>query len=244
MKRPKTHPKTWRTIAPLGFADDADPADPDTGGGSGGDKGDDEPDKKPAKTFTQAEVNKFAAREKAEGKRAAEKALAEQLGVPLDKAKEIIAAAQKAEDEKKSEAEKERDKAVEERKAAEAEKREAAAEKHEARIERALAAEGFAGDDKKLGRVRKMITVEVGATYEDVLADVKDAKTEFPEIFAGKADDGDKDKADRKLPGSDPKGKPAKPNGGEDKFDAGAKRFEAQKAKGRGFNPLEKQKTT
>ena len=67
---------------------------------------------------------------------------------------------------------------------------------HEARIERALANSGFVADEtdegkRRLSRVRKMITVEVGATYEDVLADVQDAKKEFPEIFAGKTPEGD-----------------------------------------------------
>jgi hypothetical protein len=256
MKRPKTHPKTGQPLVPVGFIRGravwpilgASPDDPDAGDpkpDDGGDKGQDgDKDKKPEKTFTQAEVNKFAAREKAEGKRAAEKALAEALGVPLEEAKKIIAAAKEAEDAKKSEADKEREKAVAERKAAEAAKSEAAAEVHEARIERALAAQGFAGDEKKLARVRKMITVEIGASYEDVLADVKEAKTEFPEIFAGKADDGtDKDGKPGKLPNSDPAGKPAKPNGGESKFDAGAKRFEAEKNKHRGYDPLAKQAT-
>lgn len=209
---------------------DTDPKDDDSG-----------KDKPAEKTFTQAEVNKMTAKEKGEGRRAAEKALADQLGVSLAEAAEIIKKHREAEDAAKSEAEKERAAAAKEREAAEAAKREAATEVHEARIERALAAEGFAGDDKKLARVRKMITVEVGATYDDVLADVKEAKTEFPEIFAGKTPEGDAGKKTGKLPSSDPAGRPPTPKGGEDKYAAGANRFAEANKKRQGFNPLAKQ---
>lgn len=203
------------------------------------------------KTFTQEQLNKFLAKEKAQGKAAgkaeAERALAETLGVSVEEAKAIISKAKEAEDATKSEAEKERAKAAKEREAAEAEKRAAANERLEAQIERALARSGLDFDEsaegqKKLARVRKMVTVEAGATYEDVLADVTDIKAEFPELFGSKAAGGEGDKPKGKLPNSDPSGKPPKPAGGEDKFAAGQKRFEEQAAKHRGFNPLEKQK--
>lgn len=210
------------------------PADPDP-------KSDDSGDKPEDKKFTQADLNKIGAKQKAEGRAAAEKAVIELLGCTPAEAAEIVKKHRETEDATKSEAEKERAKAAEERKAAEVAKREAATEVHEARIERALAAEGFAGDDKKLSRVRKMITVESGATYEDVLADVQDAKTEFPEIFAGKTP-GDDGKKPGKLPGSDPAGRPPKPTGGEDLYAAGAKRFEEQQAKRTARNPLIKEK--
>ena len=218
------------------------PADPDP-------KPDDDSGKvKPEdKKFTQADLNKIAAKEKAAGKRAAAQELADQLGVPLDRAKEIVAAAVEAEDAKKSEAEKEKAKASQA--ATEAEKAKADAEqaKHESLIERALLRSGFTADDsdegqKRLTRVRKMITVEVGASFEDVLDDVKDVKTDFPALFA-EQDPKDGGKTP-KVPNSDPKGKPPKPTGGEDKFDAGKKRFKESQNKHRGFNPLEKQQTT
>lgn len=208
---------------------DTDPKDDDSG-----------KDKSDEKKFSQADLNKIAAKQKAEGKAAAEKAVIDLLGCTPAEAAEIVKKHREAEDANKSEAEKALQKAQQEREAAEAAKREAASEVHEARIERALAAEGFAGDDKKLARVRKMITVEVGATYDDVLADVQDAKKEFPEIFAGKTPEGD-GKKPGKLPSSDPAGRPPKPNGGEDKYDAGAKRFEEMNKKRRGVNPLAKQ---
>lgn len=204
----------------------------------------DDPDsgKDPAdeKKFTQADLNKLLAKEKGEGKRAAEKALADKLGVSVDQAAEIIKKHQDAEDATKSEAEKELAKATKEREAAEAEKRAAAAERHELQIERALTAEGFTGDEKKLARVRRMVTVEVGATYEDVLADVQEAKTEFPELFGSKTPE-DPGKKPGRLPSSDPAGKPPAPKGGEDLYAAGAKRFEEQQKKRQGYNPLAKQ---
>lgn len=242
MKRPKTHPKTGWLFRPVNFApeDTGSGDDPAGGGGTdGGDGGDADKDGD-GKKFTQADLKRIAAKEKAEGKRAAEKALADSLGVSLDEAKKIIAKHRETEDANKSEAEREREKAKQEREAAEAEKREAAAEKHEARIERALVAAGFSGDDKRLARVRKMVTVEVGASYDDVLADVNEAKTEFPELFTSKTPDDGKDKRDGKLPSSDPNGKPPPPKGGEDSYAAGQKRFAAKKAKRPTFNPLAK----
>lgn len=219
-------------------ADEPPKDNPNPDDDSGKDKPDDD-----QKTISQKDLSRLLAREKGEGRRAAEKALAEQLGVPLEVAKEIIQKHKDAEAANLSEAEKERAKAATDRKAAEDAKREAETEKHEARIERALAAEGFAGDDKKLARVRRMITIEVGATYDEVLADVQDAKTEFPELFTPKTDPGKDDdgKKPGKLPNSDPAGRPPKPNGGEDKFAAGQKRFEAEAKKHHGYNPLAKQ---
>lgn len=222
-------------------AEEPPAGDPPPDTGSAGDK---DKSAEGEKKFTQADVNKFATREKAEGKRAAEKALAESLGVSIEEAKKIIVKHQETEDATKSEAERERAAAVKEREAAEAAKREATAERHEAQIERALTKEGFDGDEKKLARVRRMITVEVGATYEDVLADVQEAKTDFPELFASKApEDKDGKPGTRKLPSSDPSGKPPKPSGGEDAFAAGQKRFEEEAKKRRGYNPLAKTST-
>lgn len=214
--------------------------EPPAGGDPAQDDGDKDKPDGDQKTISQSDLSRLLAREKGEGKRAAEKAIAELLGCTPAEAAEIVKKHREAEDSTKSEAEKERQKAAEERKAAEAAKQEAAVEVHEARIERALAAEGFAGDDKKLGRVRKMVTVEVGATYEDVLADVKDAKTDFPELFTGKAPEGDDGKKPGKLPSSDPAGRPPKPTGGEDMYAAGQKRFEATKRTA--YNPFAKEK--
>jgi hypothetical protein len=212
---------------------EVDPPDDDSG-----------KEKSADKKFTQADLNKIGTKQKAEGRAAAEKAIADQLGCTPAEAKAIIDAHNKAEDEKKSEAEREKDKAS--KAATEAEKAKADAEqaKHESLIERALLRSGFTADDseegqKRLTRVRKMITVEIGASFEDVLNDVKDVKTDFPALFA-EQDPKDSGKKPGRLPNSDPSGKPPRPTGGEDKYDAGAKRFAEANKKRQGYNPLAK----
>lgn len=204
------------------------------------------------KTFTQEQLNEYLAKEKRQGKAAgkaeAEQALAATLGVSIEDAKAIIAKNKEAEDSKKSEADKDREAAAKQRTEAERAVAEANTEKHAARIERALAASGFVADEtdegrKKSSRVQRLVTAEVGASYEDVLGDVQSVKSDFPELFSTKAEgDGKEKPKGGKLPNSDPAGKPGKPNGGEDKFAAGQKRFEENVAKNRGYNPLEKQK--
>lgn len=203
------------------------------GGGGGG-----APAEKPAeKTLTQTEVNAIAAREKNEGKAAAQRELAEQLGVSIEDAKAIIKRSQEVEDGKKSEADKDREAAAKEKQAAEADRAAAKKEVHEARLERAFAKEGFdtEADAAKAARLLRMVTVEPGATYEDVLKDVQAVKADFPALF-GDAVTGEPKK---KAPNGDPKGNPPKPTGGEDKYDAGAKRAQALYSK-TAFDPLAK----
>lgn len=240
MKRPKY---VLGRVAVTGkFSQPADEPPADPGSGEGGS------DPKPPasdKKYSDADVNKIAAKHKAEGKAAAEKALAERLGVTVDEAAEIIRKHREAEDATKSEAERERAAAAKEREAAEAAKREAAAEIHEARVERALASSGFVADDseegqKKLARVRRMVTVAVGSSYDEVLADVQDAKKDFPELFGESKTPEAPSGSTRKLPSSDPAGRPTKPTGGEDAYAAGQKRFEERKKARSGYNPFAK----
>lgn len=189
------------------------------------------------KTFSQADLTRVAAKEKAEGRAAAEKAIAEQLGCTPAEAAEIVRKSREAEDKTKSEATLEREKATKEREAAEAAKGEADAEKHAARIERALAKLGFTGKDEDSDRVQRMVTVEVGASYEDVLKDVTELKkTLNPELFGEKTGG----KPGGRLPGGDPKGGAPKPTGGEDSYAAGQRRFEERKKARSTFNPLAK----
>lgn len=215
---------------------EGDPKDDDSG-----------KDKPEDKKFTQADLNKIGAKQKAEGRAAAEKAVVDLLGCTPAEAAEIVKKHREAEDATKSEAEKEKAKAGQATAAAEKAKADAEQAKHESLIERALLRSGFTADDsdegqKRLTRVRKMITVEVGASFEDVLDDVKDVKTDFPALFA-EQDPKDSGKKPGRLPNSDPSGKPPRPTGGEDKYDAGAKRFAEANKKRQGYNPLAKQQT-
>jgi hypothetical protein len=175
-------------------------------------------DDKPDKTFTQAEVTAIATREKDEGKRSAEAAVAKELGVSVTEAKQILKAHHAAEDAKKTEADKAREAAEAEKTAAEQAKNAAAVEIFETRLERAFLKEGLELDDEKVKRVRRMVGVEAGASYEDILKDVQAVKAEFPSLFDGTG------AGTPKAPNGDPGGRPPKPVKGEDKFAAGAAR--------------------
>lgn len=185
------------------------------------------------KTLTQTEVNAIAAREKAQGKAAAERELADALGVPLEEAKAIIKRSKEESDAKKSEADKDREAAAREKQEAETEKAAAKKETHQARLERAFDKVGVdLSDDKekaKNERLLRMVTAEVGASYEDVLAEVKQIQKDFPGLFGEST--GGAETTTRKAPNGDPKGTPPKPSGGEDKYEAGRKRAEARRSK-------------
>lgn len=211
------------------------------GGTGSGTEGDPKPEAGADKTFTQADLSRVGAKEKAEGKAAAEKAIAEQFGCTIEEAKAIITKAREAEDKTKSEAQKDREKAQQELTAAEKAKQDAAAEMHTARIERALAKLGFTGKDEDAARVYPMVTVKVGSTYEEVLADVTEVKKSLNPSLFGEQGTGGKGGTGRGLPNGDPKGAPTKPTGGEDAYTRGENRYaERAKAK-RGYNPFAKQ---
>lgn len=207
-------------------------------GGQGGAGGGTEP-AAPAggKTFTQDDLNRIATKEKAEGKAAAEKAIAEALGVSVEEAKAIVAKSREAEEKTKSEAQKDREAAAKERGEAEQAKKDAAKELHEARVRTAFAAAGFTGDEDALKRVLPMVSVAEGASAEDIATDVKELKkTLNPELFgAKKAGAGG-----GRLPGGDPKGGTPAPAGGEDAMTRGAQRFAAKKAQRPGYDPTKK----
>lgn len=211
------------------------------GGGTGGGDGGGEPKTGTGdgdKTLTQAEVNRIAAREKAEGKAAAERAITELLGCTPAEAKAVLDKSREADEAKKTEAEKDREKAAQERAEAEKAKADAARETHAARIERALAALGFTGDEAASRRAHGMVTVAVGASYEDVLSDVTELKkTLNPELFGEKAGK----PTGRGLPNGDPKGAGGKPPAGEDAYAAGQRRFQERRESRKAYNPFAKQ---
>lgn len=164
-----------------GDGSDDPPGDGQGGGdsGAGGGKGG---EGEGGQTFTQADLDRIATREKAQGRRAAEDDIAKDLGVSLDEAKRILAEARERDEKQKTEAQRAKEAADAEKAAAEAAKAEAARERHEARVERALVAAGVS-DDKRLGRLARLIEVEVGAELDDVKAAVADLHKEMPELF-------------------------------------------------------------
>lgn len=224
-----------RTLSGKFSAPANEPPAGDPAGGQGGAGGGTEPNKGGAedKTFTQADLNRIGAKEKAEGKAAAERAIAESLGVSIEDAKVIIAKSKEAEDQKKSEADKDREAAAKERAEAEKTRKDVARELHEARVRTAFAAAGFTGDEDALKRAMKAVTVDEGASADDITADVKELKkTLNPELFGSKKAGGG-----GRLPGGDPKGGTPPPAGGEDAMSRGAQRFAAKQAKRPGYTP-------
>lgn len=199
--------KTGRKFYPIGGADDDPP----------GAKPSENEDGKA--TFTQADLNRIAAKEKAEGKAAAERAFAEQLGMSLDDAKAVLKARADAEEKTKSEAQKDREAAQKEKDAAAADRLSAKQEVHDARIERALAKAGAPDEDAKMARLKRLVAAEVGSSYEDILADVEAVKGDFPGLFGEK-----QDSKPPKAPSGDPPGTPPRPTGGTNKLDAGRER--------------------
>lgn len=208
----------------------------DPGAGGGGDPKDGGGDEK---KFTQQDLNRIGTKEKADGKAAALREVAEQLGCTVEEAKAALDKAREAEDKTKSEAQKDREKAQQELAAAEKAKAEAAAEKHTALIERALTKLGFTGKDEDQARILRMVTVDVGASYDDILADVTVVKASLnPELFGGKKDG--KGGGSGRLAGGDPKGGTPKPAGGEGAYAAGEARFQARAEQRRGYDPTKK----
>lgn len=196
------------------------PPAPKPGDGGTGTEGD------APKVFDQAEVNRIAAREKEQGRRAAEAKMAEELGMPLADVKAILAAQAAKADAEKTEVEREREKAEAERRAATTEKSAAVSETHALRIERAFLKTGLDLEtlkDDERARMTRLVTVETGASYEDVLADVESVKTAFPALFGSTSGP--------RAPGGDPQGRPGSPKAGEDAYARGVAR--AQGARGR-----------
>lgn len=199
-------------------------ADDGTGGGGGtGDppKPDPKPDppKPPAppapKVFSQEEVTAIAAREKDQGARAAQQQLAEELGVPLEEAKSILAAHQQAEQEKKSQEER-----LAERQA-ELDKRDEdlKAEAHKLTVAQHLVLAGVT-DATKQGRIVAILQSEgkipLGAKPDDISAAVAKLKEEEPTLFSTGSTP--------PPPSGGPRGNPPKPKLNDDAMSRGAER--------------------
>lgn len=194
----------------------------------------------PEKTFTQADIDRIVAREKESASSKAVKDLAEQLGVTIDEAKEIVKSHKDKTDAEKSDAQKAREAADKEKAEAVEAKAAAALETHTTRADRALVTAGIAfpkdaTDDQKdatLLRVRGMLTVKPGATAAEIAADVKSLKEGFPGLFAPGG-------TGKGSPNSDPKTPPGGGTSSGDKtgMQIGAERA-AQRYKDRSRRPL------
>lgn len=188
--------------------------------------------------FTQAEVTAMMAREKDQGKRGAEEALAKSLGCTLDEAKTIIADSRKRADAEKSEAQRAREAADAEKADAERVKGESKRERLDTRIQAALMRAGVvqADDDKdgskfeaRLARLTKLVDIDLEADPAAVSAAVKVLKDEEPGLFAAAAP------GKPKPPHTDPGGKPPPNQPDTDAFKRGADRAKKVGAGGYGF---------
>lgn len=175
--------------------------------GSGGSGGGDGGGNKGERTLSQAEVNRIATKEKQEGHNAGRAALLKELGIDNpEKAKEMIDAAKKAEDDALNETQKAQRKAEADKVEAENDRKEAKLEKLNARIERRLLAEGLslAKDDdkadKQLARAVRLLDLDLDSDQEAVKAAVKDLKDEMPNLFAETDDDEEDEEDDRRKP--------------------------------------------
>lgn len=206
---------------PMGAEGNDDPpqGDPPSGAPAGegnGNSGDE------VQSIPQSQLTRMLAREKNQGREAAERALSDELGMPIAEAKALLQAARDREDAEKTEAQKAKDAAEAAKREAQQEKDAAARERHNASVERALIRAGIAPDDQgKLDRVARMVTVEVGASAEDIGDDVKTIREGFPELFAASGEEGT---PPRRTPSSDPKGTPPKRQVTEDAYSRGAER--------------------
>jgi hypothetical protein len=182
----------------------------------------------------QSKVDEIVKERVGDTKRATEERIAKDLGVPLDEAKRLIAAAKATEDEQKSEAQRAREAADAEKAEAERTKGESTLARHQANVERHILrnlsltdAEGKPLDDeavdKKVGRIARLVDVEVGADADAIKAAVATLKGEEPLMF-GTAD---ASTGGTPPPTGDPAGTPPAKPGAEGAFERGKQRAKA-----------------
>lgn len=134
------------------------------------------------RTFTQAEVEALAAKEKAQGKRSAAKEFAEKHGfTTIEDAEQFIAAARQSQEAALSEREK-REKALADREAqADAKEQAAAAKEREANRRIVLAGLGATGDD--LDDATALLRAPEDADADVLKSAAEALKTRRPELF-------------------------------------------------------------
>lgn len=175
-------------------------------------------------TLTQDELNRRATQEKQEGKRAAERQIAETLGVSIEEAKAIVKAQQDKEAESMSEAERKAADADKKLTAAEQKDRSATLKLRQADVKLALAGEGIT-EKAELDLVSNMIlpTLADDADEAAVQTAVAQLKETMPRLFSpeGKKDDanGDPPPANPGLPPAPGSVPPAPPSGGNGNHD-------------------------
>lgn len=136
------------------------------------------------RTFTQDELNAILARERTSAQQAATQQLANDLGVSLDEAKQIVAQRKSDDDAKRTEAERAAAAWKTAQEGAEAIKAAAEQERHEAKLERALSRAGLDVDNETMRRAGlAALDVPANADAAAVTAAVEQLKTDAPALF-------------------------------------------------------------
>jgi hypothetical protein len=201
-----------------------------------GTEGTGEESKPELKSFTDDQLKSMMSREKKEGRQAAEKAIAEELGKPIAEVKALLKAAEEREEAEKTELQK----AIDENERIKRESSEtasaAARDAHDTRVRLELVRAGVplpedpAEADQALDRLARLVTAEVGASVDDIRENIGGAKKQFPQLFEASSTQGG-------TPGSLPSGTPTrKPALGESASDK-AKRLAEESNRQRGYAP-------
>jgi len=183
------------------------------------------------RTFTQAEVEALAAKEKAQGQRAGARTALEEFAAEhgftnVDDAKAFIAAARKAQDDALTEQQK-REKEVAEREArADAREKAAAAREQAAARRSVLAGLGATGDD--LDDAAALLRVADDATDQAITEAAEQLKARRPELFGSKAPDPTTPPVLPPAPGGAPAGGPPKAPASKDDVKARAQALAAK----------------
>ncbi|MEV4975524.1 hypothetical protein [Streptomyces scopuliridis] len=177
------HPYRTGLFSPVWYAsgdpvdppnDTPDPADPP------------KPGPPAQRTFTQAEVESLAAKEKAQGKRSAAKEFAEKHGFgSIDDAEAFIAAARKAQDDALSEQEKRARELTEGKRRLDEERATLAAERAATRREKALSRLGAIGEDLDDAAVilERALRDQPDADEETIAAEAAKLRERRPGLF-------------------------------------------------------------
>lgn len=173
----------------------------------------------PAGYLSQDEVNRISAQQKEEGKRAAEKAMADALGVTLEEAKAIVERQKQAELAAMSDAERAKAEAETEKAAAVQANAEAQRILTGAKVTAALVASGVPA--AKLELVGRMVVVAPDADDAAIQAAVDSIKTTMPEAFTPGATP---PPGTPPVPSSTPPGSPPPPAVDNDAMAKGAER--------------------
>ncbi len=195
------------------------------------------------KTFEQAEVERIAAREKDEGRRAALASVTEALGCTPEEAKAILDEHRAAEDERKSEAQRAREKADADSATAVEATASAKRAERDARLAMILLGSGVtievddAGAPKgRAARILSLVTAGLPADADSatLLAAVEAVKTDMPELFGATPAPGGGVKPPSGEPGTPPPNGAPAPAGG---LARGAERAKQMNEQTKKFDP-------